>query len=105
MPKSPIGPIPGQKIGAVGMSWFHEADYTAALAIMADTELPPTYALFLERASQRKRQATRDGHVVIRAVIDPKTFPMWCAARGFTRIDANARKRFAAEFAANQIGL
>lgn len=104
--KSPIGPVPGQKVGAVGMSWFSEADYAATLAIMDDRHVfPATYAEWLPKAEKRERELMSDGHKVIRAVIDPKTFPDWCQSRGIDKIDARARTAWGAEYAARQIGL
>lgn len=106
MEKSDIRGIPGQKIAAVGMSWFHEADYAAILRIMTDRDnLPATFALWLQRATQQERDLKAKGHIILRAVIDPQTFPGWCAHRGFTDIDAKARVAFASEYAAGQIGL
>lgn len=104
--KSPIGPVPGQKVQAVGVAWFHEADYAAARAIMADPEtLPASYAEWLANAEKGVRKLQGDGHQVFRAVIDPKTFPGWCALRGIARIDARARMMWGAEYAARQVGL
>lgn len=106
MPKSPIGPVPGQKISAVGMAWYREADYLAALAIMADAQtMPTTYAAWLAIAQKRERELTRDGHKVIRAIVDPKTFPDWCRRNGFAHIDTHARGAYGADYAARQISL
>lgn len=106
MPKSPIGPIPGQKVAAIGFSWYHEADYAAALAIMADGNvMPQTYAAWLSKSEKLERELTRDGHKVIRAIIDPATFPDWCRRNGFAQVNADARKMWGAEYAARQIGL
>lgn len=104
--KSGIGPVPGQKIGAVGIPWYSEADYPAVLRIMTDAHLlPATHGKWLERAQQIERNLMGEGHKVIRAVIDPKTFTMWCHLRGLANIDAKARNMWAAEEAARQIGL
>ena len=104
--KSPIWHIPGLKTGAVGISWFRESDYAAALAIMNDPDaLPPTYALWLVVATKQESEAQSSGRKVIRAVIDPKTFPVWCRTQGLRNIDASARRLWAADYAARQIGL
>ena len=104
--KSPIGGTPGQKISALGMSWYRESNYAAARAIMADAHtLPPTFAAWLAVAQKREGELTRDGHKVIRAIIDPQTFPKWCARQGFMQIDARARTAWGADYAARQIGL
>lgn len=79
----------------VGISWFREADYDAALAIMQDPGvLPGTYAEWLARAEAQISKAESLGYLVVRAVIDPKTFADWCSSRGLN-VDANARRAFA----------
>lgn len=104
--KSPIGPVPSQRVAAVGLYWFSEPDYAATLAVMDDRHvLPPTYAEWLAKAENGERELVRGGHQVIRAIIDPKTFPKWCMANGFDKIDARARTLWGAEHAARQIGL
>jgi hypothetical protein len=104
--KSPIGQPQGTRVQAIGMSWYSEADYAAARAIMADGDrLPVTYAAWLARAEQQLRRLEGEGHKIIRARIDPATFPAWCASRGLTQIDAKARTLWAADYAARQIGL
>ena len=106
MAKSDTGDTPGQKIAAIGISWFHATDYAAALAIMMDAErLPPTHAAWLQRATQQERDLQAKGHTILRAIIDPNTFPGWCAMRGYAHIDAKARIAFASEYAADQVGL
>jgi hypothetical protein len=88
------------------MSWYREADYAAIRAIMADGHsLPLTYAAWLDRAEQQLRRLEGEGHKIIRAWIDPATFPGWCAERGLTQIDTKARTLWAADYAARQIGL
>lgn len=108
MKNGPLGTIDPSLRGkvAVGISWFHEADYAAALAIMTDNVLPPTYALWLAKPGKSERDAQEMGYRTLRAVIDPHTFPGWCARHGFgTTIDAKARMAFANDYAAGQVGL
>lgn len=102
--KSPTGNTP--KVQAYGMSWYNEADYAAARAIMTDGHvLPATYAEWLAKAEKQVSGFERDGHKVFRAIIDPKTFPDWCRSRGISQIDAKARMMWGAEYAASQVGL
>lgn len=104
MTKSDIFGIPGAKIRIVGLSWFHDADYTAILRIMTDAELlPDTYDEWFERESKRESDLKASGHIVIRAIIDPKTFPDWCAKHGHTTINSSARAAFANDYATRQI--
>jgi hypothetical protein len=105
MKKSPLAAIDPSLRGkvAVGISWFQEADYAAALAIMTDDVLPPTYALWFQKACKGEREAQEMGYRTFRAVIDPQTFAAWCAQNGFTNIDAKARMAFANDYAARQV--
>lgn len=103
-PLQNIDPSHRGKVRIVGISWFNEADYAAALAIMTDAVLPPTYALWLQKAGRTERNLQADGYRVVRAIIDPHTFPGWCARNGFgTAINAKARTAFAADYASRQM--
>lgn len=86
-------------IGAIGMAWYTRQDYPRILEIMEDAEnLPATWHDWNKKAERIQRDAERQGHIVIRAVIDPDDFPVWCRARGLN-VDAEARIRFANETA------
>jgi hypothetical protein len=91
------------KVHLLGISWYEAADYAAARAIMTDDVLPATFAEWLQKASGGERSMQEQGFRTIRAVIDPRTFPGWCARNGFAKIDAKARTAFAAEYAARQV--
>lgn len=95
---------PTPTVAAYGIAWYNKAQYAQALGIMHDAHLlPRTYAEWFKIACQRERDIKSAGHRVVRAIIDPQTFPVWCALRNFTRIDANARIAFANEQAAIQV--
>jgi hypothetical protein len=99
---SDIGGIPVTR-RAIGISWFNESDYPEVLRIMVDAHvLPRTFRDWQEKATKQFSQLEAEGFKVFRAVIDPKSFPGWCAMRGLD-IDAKARTRFASEYAARQI--
>ncbi|WP_347311390.1 hypothetical protein [Defluviimonas sp. SAOS-178_SWC] len=105
MKSSPLGSIDPSLRGkvVVGISWFEQADYAAARAIMTDDVLPASHDLWLQKARKSEREAQEMGYRTVRAVIDPKTFPAWCAENGFPDIDAKARMAFANHHAAGQI--
>lgn len=102
--KSPIGNTPTGQIRAVGVAWYREADYAAVLGIMLDAaNMQRTFKPWHDIMRKKERQLQAQGFVVYRAIIDPQTFPAWCAARGH-KVDASGRTAFAAEYAARQIG-
>lgn len=87
------------QISAVGIPWYEEEDYAEILRVMADGHvLPATYAEWREKAEGVERQVAASGKLCHRAVINPKTFPGWCALRGLN-VDANGRSQFASEAA------
>ena len=88
---------------AIGISWFHEADYPEVLRIMEDAHvLPQTFAAWQAKAEKQLSDLETEGYKVYRAIIDPKSFTGWCAVRGLN-INAKARTSFAAEYAARQL--
>ncbi|MEK9722109.1 MAG: hypothetical protein VW405_01320 [Rhodospirillaceae bacterium] len=91
-------------IRAVGIPWYNKEDYPLVLKIMADARLlSPTYEEWRRRAEDFERAQKAQGVIVVRAIIDPKAFPGWCAVRGLN-IDAAARTRFANERAKAEAG-
>lgn len=82
-------------IRAVGMVWYHAEDYSAIFRIMTDSNiLPRTFHEWRMKAETGEKKFRREGHIVVRAYIDPETFPDWCRSRGL-EIDAKARIEFA----------
>jgi hypothetical protein len=87
---------------AVGVPWVREEDYPAFLAICEDADrLPPTWQRFAQFSEQAEQRYRANGYLVVRAYIDPETFPDWCAQRD-TGINSQARMRFAASIADEQ---
>lgn len=82
-------------VRATGMAWYRLEDYSAILRIMTDSaKLPRTFHEWLMKAEKGEKSLRRDGHIVMRVIIDPKSFPDWCKSRGLN-IDAQARIQFA----------
>jgi hypothetical protein len=103
--KSDMGPAPHGKVAAVGIAWIRKEDYAAVRAIMIDGHnLPETYEKWRYTADKTAAKMAAQGHQVIRAIIDPTEFPIWCQSKGLN-IDANGRTAFGAEQAARAMGL
>lgn len=84
---------PRQK--TVGIPWFKSESYAAARAVMSDgAELPEQYGDWLGEAEGLRAEAEAAGHHVLKVVIEPKEFSLWCRARNIVP-DAKARVRFA----------
>ncbi len=94
----------GRPVRAIGIPWYGRQDYRRILEIMADRDvLPPTYDSWRQKADALERDLKRQGVVTVHAVIDPETFPEWCAARGL-HVDAQARGEFANAEAYRSVG-
>ena len=84
------------------IAWYRPEDYNVLRLLFKDGhKLPLTYEDWEQQVYEIIDQAKIQGIVVIKAYIDPKTFPNWCRARDLN-IDAKARERFATEFAHQQ---
>lgn len=89
-------------VKVVGMVWYKAEEYDACMRLMTDRDkLHTSYHLWRMDAETGEKRQRRDGKTVVRAFIDPKTFPDWCAARGLD-INANARMQYAS-FIAYQV--
>lgn len=98
-------PAPDDKIKALGIAWYNPQDYPTILKVMADADnLPRTFQEWHDRMHKREVELIAAGHNCVRVIIDPRTFPAWCAANGL-KLDAEGRTSFAAEQAARQAGL
>lgn len=87
----------------VGIPWCRKENYDALRRVLVDgSHLPVSWEEFMERASKAQQSYEADGHVVVRAEIDPRTFPGWCEFHGH-RIDSNSCYRFAAEVALGNV--
>jgi hypothetical protein len=93
------GPLP-----AVGAYWIKEADYPALCKIFDDgNKMPRSWTEWLKIAEEMEKGLKAYGHVVERVVIDPATFPAWCAAHGTTP-GRQGRKLFVAAAVAEKYG-
>lgn len=89
-------------INVVGMAWYRAEDYDAILGIMSDrNKLHATYHEWRMDAETGEKKLRREGKTVVRAYIDPKTFPDWCRTEGLN-IDAKARMQYASRIAYEQ---
>ena len=88
------------KFYKLGMTWYKREDYERLKQLFIDGDmLPTTYDEWLEKAENGFAQLIRGGNIVVKAYINPDTFPKWCDARRLST-DTDGRKRFASEFAA-----
>ncbi len=72
--------------------WYKRENYERCLAIFDDAdELHDTFDDWLVSAKELEKQLSDRGMKVIRAEIDPDTFPQWCTDQGHTTIDRKAR--------------
>lgn len=87
-------------IRAVGIPWYRREDYARVRKLFKDgDQFPATFDHWLKAAEKTKQVYEADGYIVLKAYIDPSTFPVWCKTRGLD-IDANARTEFGSWFAA-----
>jgi hypothetical protein len=90
------------KLIPVGLPWCREEDYSAFIGIFEDADdLPKTWKDFIKPYERAEKGFKEKGQLVVRVYINPRTFPEWCANKGY-RINAKARERFAAEIAIKQ---
>jgi hypothetical protein len=80
----------------LGVYWIDEEDYESLLTIFEDGKtLPHTWREWLKMAEEMERGLKAYGHPVMRVRIDPRIFPIWCAAHD-TSTGREGRKRFVA---------
>jgi hypothetical protein len=88
---------------AVGLAWYRRQDYPRILQVMEDADkLFATYDHWQKSAERTERELKRAGHIVVRAVIDPDEFVVWCRMQGLN-VDAKARTRWANEAAVRRL--
>jgi hypothetical protein len=86
----------------VGICWYRPGDYERLKTMFTDSEvLPDTYEEWLPGARDAIVTLASQGYRVVKAYIDPVTFPEWCRTRGL-EMDATARARYGAEYARQQ---
>ncbi|OWW18425.1 hypothetical protein [Noviherbaspirillum denitrificans] len=82
-------------VQAIGIPWYRSEDYSRLRALFTDGDrLPATFRQWESRAEEVRKRYASKGHTVIKAYIDPQTFPAWCAANGCT-LDVDGRTKFA----------
>ncbi len=87
---------------AVGIAWYLPGDYDRARALMTDAgSLPDTFEQWLALAENAERAATASGNRIVRAILDPFEFPIWCRDNGVAP-DGAGRARFASWVAAHE---
>ncbi|MCM2569731.1 hypothetical protein NAT65_01425 [Achromobacter xylosoxidans] len=80
---------------ALGMSWYSRENYERVKALSDDPEVfPNTFDSWQKLAQAGFDKFTAQGHLVIKADINPETFPQWCRDNGH-RVDAKGRIAFA----------
>ncbi len=85
----------------IGITWYHAQDYDRLKAMFPDGgRLPDTFESWLENARNVWDTMTGEGFLLVKAYIDPDTFPEWCRSHGM-EMDAKARVNFAQDYAAN----
>ena len=88
------------QVSATGIAWYRAQDYDRLKATFTDGwKLPDTFESWQRSAQNLYDKLTNEGLVVVKAYIDPNTFPEWCRANGM-EMNAKARMRFANDCAA-----
>jgi hypothetical protein len=88
---------------AVGIPWYRREEYPRILEIMDDAHtLHENYNHWHRMAEETENRLLGIGQIVVRAMINPDTFPAWCAQHG-VRCDGKGRARYGAWFAARQV--
>jgi hypothetical protein len=84
---------------AIGIPWYTRASYAEILEMMEDSEtFPKTFEDWREKAQETERKVESEGTAVVRALIDPEDFFLWCKSHGL-RMNGLARGKFASEVA------
>lgn len=85
----------------LGLPWYRESDYPAIVELFRNDgrRMPATYGEWLKKAIAAQKANEIPGRKVIRAYIDPKIFPAWCALN-HRDVDARARLAWAGMVAA-----
>lgn len=87
-----------------GIVWYNdEGVYRRALAIFTDAfNMPSSYEDWMIGVAKIAKDMKRDGWVLVRAELDPETFPGWCKTRGLN-VDAKARGELGNDAAAEYL--
>jgi hypothetical protein len=91
------------QVQAVGIPWYREEDFDRLRAMFSDgSKIGTTFGGWLHSAEAVYEKLTSEGHVVVKAYIDPETFPKWCAANG-KELNAAGRNAYAGGCAAEKV--
>jgi hypothetical protein len=90
-------------VRAIGIPWMREEDYPALIRIFEDGHMFDSWEQWSQRAETTEKQFQSEGVIVLRAYLDPATFPAWCAARNISP-GREARTQFGIEFAEERYG-
>ena len=90
------------KVTVTGIAWYRGESYARLKVMFQDGErLPDNFDEWLETTQRVYDTRTAKGICVVKAHIDPRTFPGWCRARGYA-MDTPARMAYAQEFASKE---
>jgi hypothetical protein len=85
------------QVQAMGFVWYRKEDYESCRAMFPDgSNLPDTYDEWLVMAQSHYDRVTARGMKVVKAYIDPDTFPEWCRTHNMP-MDTNGRNAYANE--------
>ena len=88
----------------IGVTWYMSTDYARMRKLFKDgAKLPRTYARWLKAATATQSTLESMGFKVIKAYVDPDTFPAWCKSRRLD-IDGNARLQYGNWYVDNGFG-
>ena len=79
------------------MTWYNKEDWNDLKKLFSDAHLlPPSYEEWLKMAEKAKKQAEKQGDIVVKVTIDTVLFPVWCRENK-RPTDAESRTTFAIE--------
>lgn len=83
----------------VGMPWYRREDWAALRELLVDAhKLQATWEDWHRNAASCERLMTISGYHIVRALIRPKPFALWCETLGIPT-DSAARTRWSDEVA------
>jgi hypothetical protein len=89
--------VPDTPRRIVGLPWYRREDYPTIRQMMADPHvLAPAYDQWLAAAENNETVGQQAGLEMVRVMIAPDEFKVWCLAQGLEP-DGAARARYARE--------
>jgi hypothetical protein len=81
----------------IGLPWYRREDYPAIRQMMADSHvLASAYEQWLAAAENNENVGLQAGLEIVRVLIKPEDFRVWCIARDL-KPDSTARTKYAGE--------